>query len=241
MNLVIDIGNTRVKMGVFSGMELLHSEDSQDFELSRVEALSLRYGLSHAIISSTRKDVSMIAEALRGVVSDVLEFSNATPIPIKNSYATPETLGRDRLAAAVAAVVISDANNQLIVDMGTAITIDLVTADGGFEGGVISPGMTMRFRSLNEFTAALPLCDPTSEVLECARTTRDAIVEGVMQGIAYEIDGYIDEIRKKICEIDIIFTGGDVKYFENRIKNPIFAKRELLLVGLNRILEYNAK
>lgn len=202
-----------------------------------------RYKVKRGIVSSTRGDVRDVVGMLREVVSDVLLFEATTPVPIAVSYATPQTLGRDRLAAAVGAwsVYGEDVDTVLIVDLGSAITIDLVTRGGGFEGGVISPGIAMRFRALHEFTASLPLCEPTDEFVAIPRTTREAIEQGVMEGVALEIDGHIDRIRGKSEKKLVIFAGGDAKKLAKRIKNTIFAECELVSLGLNRILEYNAK
>lgn len=240
MNLIIDIGNTRVKIAVVDGGEVIHALNSDNFDITEVENLKREYSLNRAIISSTRGDVSAIANTVNEVVGHCLLFDSQTPIPIRNSYATPQSLGRDRLAAAVGATVVSLADNQMVIDLGSAITIDVVTSTGGFEGGVISPGVMMRFRALHEHTASLPLCSPTTTVLDVARSTNDAIEQGVMEGIFFEILGHIDKNSKKFGKFDIIFAGGDLKYFENRIKNTIFASRDLVIVGLNRILEYNA-
>ena len=130
-------------------------------------------------------------------------------------------------------------DNCLIVDFGTAITIDLVE-NGVFRGGNISPGVRTRFRALHDYTQRLPECNPTEEVLPLGRTTAQAIEQGVMQGIVNEIEGYISAFSKKNAKITLIFTGGDAKFFVKRIKNAIFAKWDPVVCGLNRILEYNA-
>ncbi len=248
-NLIVDIGNTRIKIAVIRGIETLcdGSFDAFDGEAIRcVEAFVERYGVKHSILSSTRGDGESVKEKLSRIVESVLLFNHSTPIPIENSYRSPNTLGSDRLAAAIGAWSLygeasEDIDRLLIVDLGSAITIDLVTRSGGFEGGVISPGVAMRFRALHEFTAKLPLCSPTNETLDVARTTVEAIEQGVMEGITYEIEGHIEKNRAKDAKIVVVFAGGDAKKFENRIKNTIFAKCELVMVGLNRILEYNAK
>ncbi len=123
--------------------------------------------------------------------------------------------------------------------MGTAITIDLVEG-GVYRGGNISPGMNMRFRALHDYTARLPLESATDEIMTLGNTTSTAVGQGVMQGIVNEIEGYIESFSKKNREISTIFTGGDAKRFVKRIKNAIFADCELVVCGLNRILDYNA-
>ncbi len=215
------------------------SDVKAEFAEFDIEQLAERFELRHSILCSTRGDDAAVADELRQSVGHCLLFDHTTPIPIVNSYATPETLGRDRLAAAVGARELSSLDNQLVIDMGTAITIDLITADGGFEGGTISPGVTMRLRSLHDYTAALPLCEPTRQIIDVSRTTREAIEQGVMRGVEYEVRGHIAKMVDKFGEIDVIFAGGDAKYFDIQIKNTIFAPSELIFVGLNRILEYN--
>lgn len=161
-------------------------------------------------------------------------------MPIGNAYLTPATLGRDRLAAAVGAAALYPGRNALIVDLGTAVTIDLLSADGVFRGGCISPGMAMRFRSLHEYTASLPLCDAIDSERAVGRTTDEAIRLGVMNSIAFEIEGYVARLEGEFEDLCVIFTGGDAKFFVKRIKNTIFANCNLVFYGLNRILEYNA-
>lgn len=245
-NLIVDIGNTRVKVAVMSGDEVICDSIFEAFDgeaLRCVEGLVGQYGVLRGIVSSTRGDGERVTEMLRGVLAYVLHFDAGVAVPIRNSYLTLHSLGRDRLAAAVGAATLygEESDAQLVIDMGSAITIDLITREGGFEGGVISAGVSMRFRALHEFTAGLPLCDSTDVVLDVARTTKDAIEQGVMEGVRYEIEGHIEAKREKFDEILVIFMGGDAKKFANRIKNAIFAQRELVLVGLNRILEYNAE
>ena len=148
--------------------------------------------------------------------------------------------GGGGLAAAVGAAERFPGRNVLVVDFGTALTIDLVTADGTFRGGFISPGVRSRFRSLHDYTAKLPLCAPTEEMLPLGVTTETAVMQGVMQGVAYEIGGHMERMGAEYGDLCTIFTGGDAKYFAKRIKNTIFADCNLVFRGLNRILEYNA-
>lgn len=129
----------------------------------------------------------------------------------------------------------------LIVDLGTALTIDRVSADGTFRGGVISPGLWMRFKALHDLTARLPMCGETFEQRLLGDSTQSAIEQGVMNGIAFEVEGYMARLKAENREMCTIFTGGDAKYFVNRVKNAIFADCELVLCGLDRILTYNAE
>jgi type III pantothenate kinase len=176
-----------------------------------------------------------VCEMLRGYVKKVIAFNPKTPVPIKNCYATPETLGVDRLAAAVGANYLFPATDCLIFDCGTAITIDFVSQNGEFLGGNISPGLQTRFKALNTFTSKLPLEDIAENVPTMGTTTATAIQAGVLNGISYEIETYID--RNPHCTI--IFTGGDAFFLVKNIKNSIFVICNLVMIGLNRIVNYN--
>lgn len=240
MNLVVDIGNSLMKVAVVEAGNVLMTQRFGVEEEFDVEALKTSYpALQRAIVASSGVDTSQIASTLRRAGLWVLEMTSTTPVPIGNDYLTPETLGVDRLAAAVGVVKCMGYKDCLIVDFGTAITIDLVE-NGVFRGGNISPGMRTRFRALHDYTQRLPECCPTDEILAMGQTTRQAIEQGVMQGIVNEIEGYISSFMGKNAKITLIFTGGDAIFFDKRIKNAIFAKCDPVVCGLNTILEYNA-
>ena len=240
MNLIVDIGNTRIKVAVIEGVQTLLSQAFVSVEEMDIRSLREQFPtLTHAIVASTGADTEGVAEKLRAEGLRVLEMNSLTPTPIANGYLSPQTLGVDRLAAAVGAVEVMGCRDCLIVDFGTAITIDLVE-DGVFRGGNISPGMTTRFRALHDYTERLPECSATEQILPIGRSTREAIEQGVMQGIVNEIEGYISRFMQVNAKLSLIFTGGDAKYFVKRIKNAKFAKCDLVFCGLNRILEYNA-
>ena len=239
MNLIVDIGNSFIKAAVVEHDEMLALHRFSSVEEFGQSALVGDYPrLRRAIVASTGVRSDEVASLLTEWGLEVLEMTQQTPVPIGNAYFTPETLGVDRLAAAVAAVELYG-EDCLIVDFGSAITIDMVQG-GTFLGGNISPGVEMRFRALHDYTQRLPKYTPTDEILELGRTTREAIEQGVMQGIINEIEGYISRFYAKNEKLALIFTGGDAKYFVKRIKNAIFAKCNLVIFGLNRILEYNA-
>lgn len=195
--------------------------------------------VDQAIVSSTRGDAEEVADSVRQKVHYCLEFTSQVRVPVANAYLTPATLGRDRLAAAVGAATLYPSRNVLIVDFGTALTFDLVTSDNTYRGGFISPGVRSRFRSLHDYTAKLPLCDASEEELPFGVTTETSIVQGVMSGVTYEIEGHIARLSARYDDLCIIFTGGEAKYFVKRIKNTIFANCNLVFYGLNRILEYH--
>lgn len=240
MNLLIDIGNSRTKAAVYEAGRCLATAECERPDGAWFDGLLARYAVQRAILSSTRGAADEVWQLLAARVPQAVRFTPATRVPIAIDYATPETLGRDRVAAAVGATVLYPGRDVLIVDFGTALTIDWVTADGTFRGGTISPGLTCRFSALHDYTASLPLCEPTESEVWPPRSTREAIEQGVMQSVACEIEGRMARLRAKNDDFCVIFTGGEAKYFAKRIKNTIFAEPNLVFCGLNRILEYHA-
>ena len=242
MYLIVDVGNSRAKVVVVQDDKVVYQLVLEELIGDVVSDIVKRYqDICASIISTTRGDGERLKAMVERYVERVLLFTPATtPIPLKNGYHTPQTLGADRLAAAVGAWAMSPDSDVMVVDFGTAITIDYVIG-GEYRGGNISPGVTTRFRALADYTACLPLCQPTDEVLAFGRTTKEAIEQGVMRGVENEIRGYVEAFSKENDKKRIIFTGGDAKYFVKRIKNTIFADCEPLIYGLTTILKYNAK
>ena len=211
-------------------------------EEADIQALIRDYpGIDHSIISTVRKDEPFIAGLLRDKGVRVLKLDHLTPLPIKNCYVSKETLGYDRIAAAVEANARFPGQDLLIIDMGTAITIDFVSSENEFLGGNISPGLLMRFRSLHEFTGRLPLVEPADHVALLGTDTESAIRAGVQNGIIFELDGYINEQKKRYPRLQVLMTGGDAVFFDKKLKNSIFVDLNLNLFGLHRILEYNVE
>ena len=248
MNLLVDIGNTLVKCAVTEAGRVVAERRATELTAGMLDTLLAEFPAQHAIVSSTRGRMPGAVALVRSRVADMLEFTQQTPVPIGNAYRSPGTLGLDRLAAAVGATVLCPGRNVLIVDCGTALTIDLVTADGVFRGGNISPGVRMRLEALHERTAALPACEPAGlpdddgapESL-LGGTTEEAIVRGVMQSVAFEIEGYAARLERIFPDLCIIFSGGDAHFFEKRIKNTIFADHNPVYCGLDRILEHHVR
>lgn len=240
MHLIIDIGNSTVKTALVNNGEITSLCCYEDHYLEDILGIITDNLIQAAIVSSTRNPDHDLHQALLQRIPQVIIFDHNTPTPIKNRYATPDTLGMDRLAAAVGAWSIAPDNDLMIIDLGTAITIDLVSRRGEYLGGNISPGMWMRFAALNHYTQRLPMVDPQTEVPPeeaYGRNTVDAIRNGVIRGIEHEIEGYMAENRDR----KIFFTGGDANYFVKSSKNTIFADYELVIKGLDLILEYNAE
>jgi type III pantothenate kinase len=162
-------------------------------------------------------------------------------LPIQNLYKTPATLGSDRLAAAVGAVALYPNQNNLVIDMGTCITLDFVSSHNEYLGGAIMPGISMKFKALHTFTDKLPLLtfDNGDEVDIVGDDTRSSIFTGIINGTTMELEGFVERYVEKFGKMNIIFTGGDAIYFEKRVKFPNFVNSNLLLVGLNKILNTN--
>lgn len=240
MNLIIDIGNSFCKVAVAEGGQVVKTDRVDALSVSYIENFLKNFPFVGRVVLSTVRNIDYEVENfLAERFHDFLKVTNQTPIPIVNGYSTPETLGIDRLMSAVGAVVQFPGKELLIFDLGSAITIDHVSCEGIFLGGNISPGMSMRFRALHTFTDKLPLCSADENFSFIGGSTQEAIKNGVVLGIINEINGYIDSFLSKNNEIVIIFTGGDAKYFVYKVKNTIFVDCDLLLKGLNKVLEYN--
>lgn len=242
MHLVIDNGNTCVKVAVFepSG-ELCFQDKWENCTQAYIEALLQTYPIDAVIVCSVVGISEEVLHYLRQHIAYVLVLDHQTPLPIKNAYKTPHTLGYDRLAAAVGAHAMHPDMPLLVIDAGTAITYDFVSPDNQFVGGNIAPGAAMRFSALHHFTQKLPqLSLPTDSVeMTLGNDTQSAIQMGVVNGIVYEIEGYIAKLQAKYPQLLIFLTGGDAFFFERRIKSSIFVSPNLLLFGLHRILTYN--
>jgi len=197
--------------------------------------------MTQAILSSVKPVDDEILQFLSGNFDLFIELDHQTELPIENLYETPETLGKDRLAAAVGANELFPDQNLLIIDAGTAITYDLVSEKNEFIGGNISPGLQMRFKALNHFTGKLPLVSYSDEFQDIGRNTTDAIRAGVQNGILYEIAQTIELFNKNYQNLQIVMTGGDSIFFDKKLNYTIFVHFNITLIGLNRILEYNAK
>ncbi len=242
MNLAIDIGNSRAKLTLLDNGKVVDVLQTPHLDIPYLEeVLSARPGVEAVALLSSRGPETGLEEWLRARAKRVLRFDSTVETPLKNAYRTPETLGPDRLAAAVGAYTLYPGEPLLVADFGTAITIDLVSAEGVFLGGNISPGAATRFRALHEFTGRLPLRELSEREQWLGTDTDGAVENGVIRGIVYEIEGYIRDSEQKYPGLRTIFTGGDGIFFAKRLKNPIFATYDLVAYGLNCILEYHAQ
>jgi len=232
MNLIIDVGNTFIKLAVFKKNELVHkiSSSLEEF-IGSLAAIHVSFPeITHGIVSS----VGSFSEAQLKVLEvsvPIFVLSHKTELPFTNEYATPSTLGVDRLALVSAAAVQYPDKNVLIVDAGSCITYDFLNAENTYLGGAISPGIEMRYKAMNYFTANLPLLIGDS--------TNNSMHVGVIQGVVNELEGFMDRYIEKFPDLTVILTGGDAHFLRDSIKNDIFANSNFLLEGLNYILEIN--
>ncbi len=238
-NLTIDIGNTRAKAAVFDNSRLEERRAWETWSFETIFDWATNHRVENVILSVvgtplSDEDKAMIASRFRFV-----ELTAATALPFRNLYATPHTLGKDRIAAVAGAYALFPGQNCLVIDAGTCITYDVLTAEGAYIGGNISPGIGLRFRALPAFTANLPLVVPgeTEEML--GNSTESAIRRGVQLGAVWEMEGAISAIRQRWPGLNVLLTGGDADFFVKNLKTRIFANPDLVLEGLNKILTYN--
>jgi type III pantothenate kinase len=242
MNLVLDLGNTYGKIAVCEGTSVIESAGYERITSREIAYFLSRYKeLKGVIVSSVVNHSREIIDYLVNLFSSCIELNHSTPIPLENLYQTPDTLGYDRIAAAVGANTLFPGKNVLVIDTGTAITYDIVTAEGAYLGGNISPGLEIRFRSLHKHTSRLPMLERPEKAPDLVGgSTKEALYSGVVNGILFEMDGFIEALSEKYPKLQVVLTGGDAKYFEGKLKNTIFVDLNLNLIGLNRILDYNA-
>lgn len=241
VNLIVEQGNTYTKVAIFRQERLEASFKYKQLSISILAGLFEEYELTNGILSSVIGVNPEIAAYLEKKLESFFIFNDKTPLPVRIGYATPSTLGRDRVAAVVGAHFKQPGKNILVIDAGTAITYDVIEASGLYLGGNISPGMTTRFKALHYFTKKLPLVDEIEELPLIGTDTESAIQAGVVNGIVYEMIGYMEDLRLKYTDLLVFLTGGHSFYFERRLKSSIFADINLVLMGLNRILEYNVE
>ncbi|GHV12481.1 type III pantothenate kinase [Bacteroidia bacterium] len=240
MNIIIDQGNSTAKVALFDQDKLVRTSNIGVLTNSVLAKIFAEFQPQAGIISSVRNDEQEIIAFLKENIPAFYELTHQLPLPLTIDYQTPETLGMDRIAAAVGASAQQPNENLLVIDIGTAITIDFVTADGIYKGGNISPGPETRFKSLHQFTGRLPLVDENGEVPVLGYDTATAIRAGIVNGIVHELDAYIDEFQKNHA-VSVFLTGGYAFYFADKLKNGIFADENLVLTGLNEILNAQQK
>ncbi|MCX6232228.1 MAG: type III pantothenate kinase [Bacteroidetes bacterium] len=240
MKLVLDFGNTLQKMAIFEGDKMIEMYAFKKITLRKLHEIIANFPIKSAILSSVINYPEEIKIFLQHNFN-FIEFNSTTNIPLINKYASPETLGNDRLAAAVAANHLFPDQNVLVIIAGTCITYEFVNNKNEYLGGAISPGIGIRFKSLHNFTDKLPLIEKKIKTAVIGNTTEKSILSGVMNGVYCEVDGVTSKYTADYKNLQIILSGGDMKYFANSLKNSIFAVSNIVLIGLNIILDFNAK
>lgn len=247
VKLLIDIGNTQVKAAVYDGLQSVltafwNPANPADVTegISKIRKFLDNEPAVAAILASVSETPERIEEVLNGIPVLVV-LGPDTPLPIGNAYVSRETLGNDRIACAVAAVALFPGCPVLSIDAGTCIKYDFVDAEGNYQGGAISPGIRMRLKAMHTFTARLPLVElsPVDHIL--GKNTHESLLIGALGGARAEAEGMIEHYRKEYPGLKVVLTGGDLRYFEEPLKNSIFAVPDLLMQGLNLILEHNAQ
>ena len=236
-NLVIDIGNTRIKSALFDGENLLEESSFENLEVGLKYWKNLQFDF--VLVSSVKQQKEELDQILP---FGFLFLDSKTPSPVTNGYASPESLGLDRLAAAVGAWKLAGAGPVMAIDLGTCITYELVDPNGVYLGGAISPGVRMRAKAMHQFTAKLPLL----EKIEIAPSawgdhTKACMQAGIFHGVKGEIEEFIEAYSLKFPEIKVFICGGDAQSFESIAKDHIFVVPNLVLYGLNAILNHNVE
>lgn len=240
MDLIIDIGNTLQKLAVFDeNGKIISVYHENKLSLLFLETLLAKYHITRAIISSVGQNDDQVIRWLDDH-TQLIRFSHKCRLPIKLSYASPETLGTDRIANAVGANALYPNQNVLSFMAGTCLVADFVNEENEYLGGSISPGLRMRFQALSHFTARLPLIDPENIDFLIGNTTNNSILSGVMHGISHEINGTIRQYSARYKHLKVILSGGDAEVLQNSIKKRIFAAQNPILLGLHKILKLNA-
>lgn len=240
MNLVVDVGNTAVKVGVFKDKSLLFSDTYLSSNINDLLKNLQNFPIDAGILSA----VSSVDPKLLNYLNSLkryIQLDANTPLPIKNNYKSPTTLGADRLSNAVGAADLYPSKPVLVMDAGTCLKFDFVHPADGYLGGSIGPGLWMRYKSLNYYTAALPLLEPIEFADLIGSDTKSSIHSGVLNGMISEINGMIEQYLNQFPDLVVVITGGDHQYFLNSLKTYIFAAPNLTLIGLEVILRNSIK
>ena len=240
MNLIIDVGNTYAKLAVFNKNKIVKKDVIKaSVLLSSVKKILKNYPrIKNAILSTVGNLADKKLSKIQSTV-DLMILDSGINLPFNNLYQTPNTLGSDRIALVCAASIKYPDKNVLIIDAGTCITYDFITKENNYLGGSISPGIGLRYQSLHNLTANLPLLSVKKPKGIIGNNTQDSIHSGVINGVVNELLGVIGEYEREFEELTVILTGGDAEFLSKQLKSSIFANSNFLLEGLNYILEYN--
>lgn len=242
MLLAVDVGNTKIKAAVFKDSTLVERFffNAEEAENSAEKIFSQYPKINAAILSSVGKESQSLLQSLENRVK-VTTVSHETKVPFTSLYATPHTLGVDRIVLSAGAVLRYPGRNRLVIDAGTCITYDFTDAADNYHGGAISPGLRLRYEALHNFTAKLPLLTREMPENVTGNSTAQSIHSGVVNALVFEIQGFIDFYAGRYNDVDLILTGGDAEFLAERFKNTIFANSNFLLESLNQLYIYTQK
>ena len=242
MLLAIDIGNTRIKAAVFEDNTLLDLIIFDKKEMvEKIEFILEKFlKIASIVVASVGNMDKSVFHTLEKKIP-IHFISHESRFPFVNLYTTPKTLGIDRMVLATGATLRFPHQNRLVIDAGTCITYDFIDEDNRYLGGAISPGIRLRYESLHQFTAKLPLLNKAYPEYVIGNSTEESIHSGVVNGITLEIDGFIEQYKAQYAKFIIILTGGDAEFLAKRLKNTIFANSNFLLESLNQTFQYNQK
>src|SRR5574338_91388 len=238
VTLCLDFGNTRKKAAIFHKSKMKESVVMDDDSVESIQSVLNRFQPKKSILSSVINHNPAI-EAILAAQTQFHKLNHLSKLPFTTPVGNPETIGADRLALLAAAVKFYPKKNNLVIGLGTCVTYNFVNKYHEFIGGAISPGMEMRLRSMNQFTARLPLIAADSNVPLIGYDTRTNLLTGAVLGMAKEIDGFIDAYKEKFRNFNVLLTGGDLVYLASHLKSKIFADPELIFKGLYAISEVN--
>jgi len=236
--LCFDFGNTRLKAGLFHDSTLTRMMILENDHPQEIKALLKKYNPQKSILSSVINHNPEI-ESLLAATTQFHKLSYRSRLPFTTPVGKPETIGADRLALAAAAVYFYPRQHNLVIGMGSCITYNFISKEHEFLGGGISPGMEMRMKALNQYTAKLPIVKPDGNVPLIGYDTVSNILSGVVLGMAYELDGFIDAYKQRYSNFNVHLTGGDIVYLASHLKNQIFADPELIFKGLYALSQVN--
>ena len=242
MILTIDVGNTRIKSAVFENNTLIEASvfSNENFQTEIENILSLNKKIKVLVVASVGKLEKQSFESFSNRVK-IYFISRESNFPFQNNYATPTTLGIDRMVLSAGAVLQFPNKNRLIIDAGTCVTYDFVDDNNNYQGGAISPGIRLRYAAMHNYTAKLPLLSIQEPQSIIGNSTNQSLHSGVINGLTFEIEGYIDSLMSKNENFIIILTGGDANFLAKRLKNTIFANSNFLLQSLNNLYQYQIK